>query len=48
MMCQFQCALEELMGAHWMDGGEPHRLGDINIDGAGDNHIHIKRETLSY
>jgi hypothetical protein len=36
MLCQFQCALEELMSAHLMEG-EQHRLWDINLEGAGEN-----------
>jgi amino acid adenylation domain-containing protein len=37
LICQFQCALEQLMGAHLVEG-EPQRLGDINIEGAGEDH----------
>jgi len=36
MLCQFQCALEELMSAHLMEGKQ-HRLWDINLEGAGEN-----------
>jgi aryl carrier-like protein len=36
LMCQFQCALEQLMGAHLV-GGEAKSLGDVNIEGAGEN-----------
>jgi aryl carrier-like protein len=36
LMCQFQCALEQLMGAHLVRG-KAHTLGDVDIDGAGEN-----------
>jgi hypothetical protein len=42
MLCQFQCALEELMGAHLMDK-EPHRVGDVNFDRVGENLKHPRR-----
>jgi hypothetical protein len=35
-MCQFQCALEQLIGADLARGDE-HKLGDVDIDGAGES-----------
>jgi hypothetical protein len=37
LMCQFQCALEQLMGAHLVEG-EPQKLGDVVVEDAGEKH----------
>lgn len=38
LSCQFQCALEQLIGAHLVEG-EPQKLGDVVVEGAGEKHI---------
>jgi hypothetical protein len=37
LMCQFQCALEQLKGALLVEG-ESQKLGDVVIEGAGEKY----------